>query len=71
MLSASGKIYLSISFFQTLKNPTLEKSLTDHFYQCLGQFTEALHFCQIFVDRMLSTRRSTKGAAHCYFRRAI
>ena len=66
---ALRKEVLIAIFVERLKTPTLE-SITERFGQYLEQFTETLYFWQIFADRRLSTRWSTKGAAHCSFRRA-
>ena len=63
MQDALRKGLLIAPFVERFKITTLGKS-TDKFCQYLEQNFSALHFCQYFGDRRLSTRRSSKGAAH-------
>ena len=63
----SGSLLLSYSSLKQL----LKKGLTERFCQYLEQVTETLLFCRISADTRLCTRCSTKGAAHCCFRKAL
>ena len=52
-------------------NIPLWESPTERLCQYQEQFVETSHFCLSFFDTILCLRCSTKGAAHCSFRRAL
>ena len=45
--------------------------LTDKFHQYLCQFASTFHFCSLSAYRKLWKVRSTTGACHCFFHRAV
>ena len=70
----SLKLCIFVTLWSTLKQ-LLWESFIDKFGQyleyCILAITQTLHIYQIFTGRRLCAGCSTKGAAHCSFRRVL